>query len=85
MVNLDGYEIVISSRPSHSCELRLCAYLVSPTGCQTVLRGHNDIHSDSEPKIRWVLTRDWPGIPKRRDDKFYVRGIDPLPGTHLKG
>jgi len=78
---MDGYSIVITSRPTHPYELNLCAYLVSPSEAQTQLRGYNDIFGDNAVMLRRLLKKQWPGIPITRNDDFYVRGVDPVPGT----
>ena len=77
---MDGYKIVISSRPCHPYELRLTGYLISPTGAQAVVHsGFNP--PDTERQIRNLLKAKWPGIPITRDDNLYVVGVDPVPGT----
>lgn len=78
---MDGYAICIASRPAHACELRLNAYLISPTGAQTSIYGSGNLFSDSETRMRHALKRNWPGIPVGRDDNFYVKGVDPVPET----
>lgn len=78
---MEGYHIVISSRPSHSCELRLNAYLVSPNGTQVVIYGHNNLFSDNEKMLRRAIKINWPGLPITRDDSLYVIGVDPVPET----
>ena len=77
---MKGYKIVITPRPSHPYELRLTAYLVSPTGSNAMVKsGWNP--PDTEGQIRKLLKRNWPGFPIIRDDNHYVPGVDPVPGT----
>jgi hypothetical protein len=78
---MKGYKIVIASRPSHPYELRLNAFLISPSGQQVVLRGFNHLYSDNEIKMRKILKYGWPGIPVSRDDDHYIPGVHPVPTT----
>ncbi len=79
-----GYVICIAARPSHACELRLNAYLISPTGAQTNLYGHNNIFSANKTMLKRALKLNWPGIPITRDDNLYVVGVDAVPETHAE-
>ncbi len=81
---MNGYRIVIASRPSHSCELRLNAYLITPTGFQTNIYGFGNLFSGSEIRLKRAIKLNWPGIPVTRDDDFYVVGVDPVPETHAE-
>lgn len=78
---MKGYKIVITARPCHPYELRLTAYLCSPSGSQAII--HSGFSPpDTEGAIRKWLKESWPGFPITRDDKLYVKGVDPIPGTH---
>ena len=74
---MKGYKIVITPRPCHPYELRLTAYLISPSNAQAIVHsGFNP--PDTQAEITKLLKWKWPGIPITRDDNLYVIGVDPV-------